>query len=321
MKLSIIIPVYNVEKYVERCILSCLNQNLSCSEYEIIVINDGSPDNSLKIINKLRLVYNNIRVFTQENQGLSVARNNGLKLAKGEYVWFVDSDDWIESNCISDIYHKCNEFNLDVLLFDANDWIKEVCFKRMTLTSFDEFPIDGRTYLLSNNIVFPVCFKVIKRDFLIDNNLFFMENIMHEDNEFIPRMFFFAKKVFRIDRNLYNVYNNPKSITRSANPKKSFDLIKVANSHASFIIDKIMEDRLKIVFYDYIGLAINSAFSNTKLMDSRNKVSFRLELKKSKDLFVLLKKSSSFKYRLEAQLYLISSNLFEVIYSIYLKFT
>lgn len=319
MKFSIIIPVYNVEKYIERCILSCTNQNLSSSEYEIIVINDGSPDNSLKIINELAQGCNNIKIFSQENQGLSVARNNGLKFAKGEYVWFVDSDDWIEPSCLLDLYDKCNEFNLDVLLFDANDWIGEVCTKRLTLTLFDKFPIDGKTYLLSDKIVFPVCFKIIKRDFLMQNNLFFMENIMHEDNEFIPRMFFFAKKVLRVDKNFYNVYNNPKSITRSANPKKSFDLIKVAKSHASFIRDKVMEERLKLEFYNYIGLAINSALNNTKLMDNSNKAFFYCELKKNKESFFLMKKSSSLKYRLEARLYLISSNLFQAIYSIYLK--
>ncbi|MDX6182205.1 glycosyltransferase [Flavobacterium sp. Fl-77] len=320
MKFSIIIPVYNVEKYVERCILSCVNQNLASTEYEIIVINDGSPDNSLEIINGLAKLYDNIKVFTQENQGLSVARNNGLKFAIGEYIWFVDSDDWIEPNCILDLYNKCKKFSLDVLLFDANDYFGEVCTKRMSLTSYDEFPIDGRTYLLSDKIVFPVCFKIMKRDFLIDNHLFFMENIMHEDNEFIPRMFFFATKVLRANTILYNVYNNPKSITRSINPKKSFDLIKVAKSHATFLIDKIRDDHLKIEFYDYLGLAINSALNNTKLMDNTNRAFFYLELKKNKDLFFLMKKSSSLKYRLEAQFYLISPNLFRAIYSIYLKY-
>ena len=95
MKLSIVIPVYNVEKYVSECLDSCLEQNVDITDYEIIIVNDGSTDNSANLIN-LYAKQSNIIIINQENLGLSAARNAGIKIAKGEYIWIVDSDDWIE---------------------------------------------------------------------------------------------------------------------------------------------------------------------------------------------------------------------------------
>lgn len=143
---------------------------------------------------------------------------------------------------------------------------------------------------------------------------------LHEDNEFIPRVLYFANKVLYLDKIFYNVYNNPKSITRSVNPKKSFDLIKVAQSHVDFMNGKVQEEDLKIQFCAYIGLAINSALDNAKLMDDANRTAFYLELKKNKDLFLFMKRSNNIKYKLEAQLYLISPNLFKMLHSVFLKF-
>lgn len=93
IKLTIIIPVYNVEKYVGRCIESCLKQDLSPKEYEILVVNDGSKDGSIDIVRRYARENENIRIIEQENAGLSAARNHGIKEARGEYLWFVDSDD------------------------------------------------------------------------------------------------------------------------------------------------------------------------------------------------------------------------------------
>ena len=103
MTLSIIIPVYKVEKYLRKCLDSCLHQNISKEDYEIICVNDGSPDNSAQILDEYAAKHPNIRVVTQTNQGLSMARNNGLAVAQGDYVWFIDSDDWIEENCLAGI--------------------------------------------------------------------------------------------------------------------------------------------------------------------------------------------------------------------------
>lgn len=104
MVFSIIIPVYNVERYLRQCLDSCLDQDIPKSEYEIIIVNDGSPDNSQVIINEYALLYDNICVINKSNGGLSTARNAGLSIAKGNFIWFVDSDDSIVSNSLKYIY-------------------------------------------------------------------------------------------------------------------------------------------------------------------------------------------------------------------------
>ena len=115
MKLSIIVPVYNVEPWLERCLRSLMEQDIPKDEYEIIVVNDGSPDNSLDIVIKLQKEAANIILIDQKNQGVSVARNNGIKKASGEYLLFIDSDDFVKKNSLSEILRQTQVNNLDVL--------------------------------------------------------------------------------------------------------------------------------------------------------------------------------------------------------------
>lgn len=103
--ISLIAPAYNVEKYIEACVHSCENQDLPRDSYEIIIVNDGSTDSTYSTIERLSGVYENIRIVTQKNQGCQLPCNNGFKLARGKYVWFIDSDDCISSNCLG----KCLE--------------------------------------------------------------------------------------------------------------------------------------------------------------------------------------------------------------------
>ena len=107
MILSIIVPVYNVEKYLERCIESLIHQDIEPSDYEIIMVNDGSTDHSGIIAEQLTSKYENIILFNQRNQGLSGARNSGLKLCRGKYVMFVDSDDFLEKNSLMYLITLC----------------------------------------------------------------------------------------------------------------------------------------------------------------------------------------------------------------------
>ena len=118
MLLSLILPVYNVEEYLGRCIESCLNQDLPKSEYEIIVVIDGSPDNSIDVAKRYQKKNKNIKIITRENGGLSAARNTGLQVASGDYVWFIDSDDAITENSLKGIYEEMTRHSLEVL------WLK-----------------------------------------------------------------------------------------------------------------------------------------------------------------------------------------------------
>lgn len=117
MKLSFIVPIYNLEEYIEECIISLINQDLPHSEYEILCINDGSTDSSLDILERLAKEHTNIIIINQENQGVSAARNNGIKNAKGEYIWFVDGDDLIARNCLKFLITFMDEKKLPLIRF------------------------------------------------------------------------------------------------------------------------------------------------------------------------------------------------------------
>ena len=107
MFLSIVIPAYNVEQYIARCLDSCLNQDIPSDDYEIIVINDGSTDDTLSIIKTYVTHNKNLKYISRENRGLSITRNEGLSKAQGTFIWFVDSDDWIAPNCLASIQKQC----------------------------------------------------------------------------------------------------------------------------------------------------------------------------------------------------------------------
>ena len=120
--LSIIIPVYNVEKYVRKTLESIFESALPKSELEVIVVNDGTKDNSMSIVNEFAAKFDNLRVINQENQGLSGARNTGLKAAHGKYVWFVDSDDWVESGILEHLVKRLRVSDDDVQMYKLREY-------------------------------------------------------------------------------------------------------------------------------------------------------------------------------------------------------
>mgnify|MGYP000597869244 CR=1 FL=1 len=118
VKLSIIIPVYNGEEYIDRCLQSCLRQDIPADSYEIIVVDDGSTDSSNVILSRYAMEHANVVVLTQSNKKQGAARNYGLSKAQGEYIWFVDSDDWIEANCLGRLLALCDDNGIEVLAID-----------------------------------------------------------------------------------------------------------------------------------------------------------------------------------------------------------
>ena len=128
MKLSIILPVYNVAKFIPDCLESLEMQDLSKEEYEIICVDDGSPDNSAEVVEEYQKKYSNIRLIRQPNGGVCVARNNGLKAAQGEYVWFIDPDDYIQANCLGYILGKMDEAKADLIVFEYDEVPEESVF-------------------------------------------------------------------------------------------------------------------------------------------------------------------------------------------------
>lgn len=296
MKLSIIIPVYNVEKYVEKCIRSCIEQNISFEIYEIIIVNDGSTDESLRIIKSFYKEIPNIKLINQRNCGLSVARNVGLGLARGEYVWFVDSDDWILPCCLETLIN--NLIDLDVLALNylkVSEGMDEVI---LVPDSSCETGID----LLCKGFHQPAQFYVYNRCFLMRHSLTFVPGLLHEDFEFTPRMLFFAKSLRVYTKPVYCFFQRPNSIMSSTNPKKGFDLLIVAKNIELFRAGLLRID-LDKVFYDLVSLAINNAMANAISMPLVDRKRFSTELYGKRYLFKCLRNSTHLKYRIEGWLF------------------
>lgn len=234
MFLSIIVPSYNVGPYVEDCLKSCVSQNYPQSEYEIIVINDGSKDNTLEVVNQFvaSQQVENIRVVSQENYGLSATRNRGITLAQGDYVWFVDSDDWIAEHSIPEIaqiVQRCHQPEVVVLnAILRKDGTDQVIDRGLAQTEGD-----GQ-YVYFNSYIFPYSgapFYVYNRKFLLDNNLTFKEGIYFEDCLFTPIILSRAKRCVYYSTPAYIYRLRESSITTSSiSEKKLYDSITVAES-------------------------------------------------------------------------------------------
>lgn len=317
MQLSIVIPAYNVEKYLEQCIKSCLSQNINKQEYEIIIINDGSKDGTLNLIKKLNDEHSNISYYSQENSGLSATRNKGITVAKGKYIWFVDSDDWIETNSLKDILVLCEVNNLDVIGFSAANIIKNKSLKRFSFSNREGYISTGRDFLKMKLHAVCAPFSIFKKEFLINNKLCFVEGIFHEDAEFTPRAYYKANTVMYVDKVMYYVRQTPNSITRSTNPKKSYDYLTVAASLDLFVKD--VDVKYKVLFYDLISLYINNSLANIKQMSTKELYSFNKKLFENSYLINNMLKSSHLKYRIEGILFKLFNNKYVQVYQIVQK--
>lgn len=312
MILSLIIPVYNVEKYISRCLLSCVNQDISKDDYEIIIINDGSTDKSIKIIE--RIIYNsiNISLITQVNKGLSEARNAGLELAKGDYIWFIDSDDWIKENCLSQLCQSLS--NIDIL---ALGYIESYENESLNKNHLLDVNVNSGKELFMCNFFQNAQFYIYRKDFLIDNSLRFFPGIYHEDFEFTPKMLYYAEKVKVYKTPVYYFFKRPNSITTSFNPKRAFDLIKVASSLNEF--HSFVDDPFKVKLSNLIGLAINNSLYIASNKDFKMHKDFNSTFFKVRRIFKHLIFGNINKYRFEGLLFYCFPNKYILIYKLMRK--
>lgn len=212
-KISIIVPVYNTGKYLYKCINSILAQTLE--DFELIIINDGSVDNSCDICDEYAKTDSRVKVIHKKNEGVSIARNVGIEMATGEYIGFIDSDDWIEPDMYCDMYSFAKKYDVDIVMCD-------------TVSKFDDAPdIPDTIVELNNDIILKkndispellkvmagsACRCIYKSDLIFNNNILFPINIpISEDRVFNIYAFGYAKKVYYVKKPYYNRFIRPGS--------------------------------------------------------------------------------------------------------------
>jgi glycosyltransferase involved in cell wall biosynthesis len=218
MKLSIIVPVYNVAPYLRKCVDSLLAQDIS--DYEIILVDDGSPDECPQICDEYSTKYSNIKVVHQVNAGLSAARNSGVSIAEGDYILFVDSDDYLQPNTLGTLLEQAEGDDLDVLRFRYQNvresgevFVPHEGMKR-DYNNYSSEPTDGLTFL--NDRMWVQCYVVqflVRREIVLQEQ--FTPGIYFEDTDWTPRMLLRTKRVASTDLVVYNYLWREGSITLS----------------------------------------------------------------------------------------------------------
>ena len=240
MKFSVIIPVYNVESYLQASLDSVLNQTFE--DWEAICVNDGSTDNSAAILEEYGQKDSRFKIINLPNGGLSAARNTGVKAAAGDYVLFLDSDDWLESNALERVSESLT--NEDMLCFSGRRFFeKEGRYHEADQLKPQEYTTGMDYYnenaLAARDFAFVcVVLRAYKREFLLSHDLWFKEGIFHEDSLFTPFACYYAEKLKVINDCLYDYRVRANSITTTGNVKRLRDLLGTANTLAAFFLPK-----------------------------------------------------------------------------------
>ena len=244
MKISVIIPVYNVEEYIEQCVESVVNQTLK--EIEIIIVNDGTQDNSMKKIERF-LLDDRIIVINKENRGISSARNCGLKIAKGEYIAFVDSDDFIDEMMLEKLYE--NSENKDIVISNVIEYNNVTGEKKQREIKNEIKKYNKGSYFWKYS-GFEIWNKIYKRSFLMENNIKFIEGIVLEDVPFNFYSLFLTNKVKYVDK-AYYYYR----IKRENSILNTLNNEKILNAY----------NKINIKLHNFSEIDLNGVFSKLRV--------------------------------------------------------
>lgn len=308
MFFSIIVPIYNVEMYLRKCIDSIVKQNFK--DYEVLLIDDCSTDGSLNIAESY-LKYEFIHIIKKEkNTGLSDTRNIGMRVALGEYILFIDSDDYIEQGCLKKLQEIVIEREYPDIVYTG--FIEERDFKQYKIYGYaskkNKF-YDGITFLKSElrkrTLFAPVWFGIYKKEFLISNNLYFKEGIFHEDELWTPQVVYYAKKIYTSDLIFYHYLRHGNSITKAKDKTKNgIDLINSCKElEKLFSAEK--DPELLILMRNHIAMLYMKAMCRGKL--------YRKEYANIIDKKYPIKHTFFIYDRLKSLLFLISLRLYYVI--------
>lgn len=197
IELSIIIPVFNDEKHIERCIRSVLEQDICANRYEVIVVNDGSYDGTQSIVKRIQGGKKNLTLINTENQKLGAARNTGLKYAIGKFILYVDSDDYLRSNVLGRLLDEVENNNLDILFADyynQEDASEEIT-KNLSYEGNNSIIQSGIDFIKTNEIYWVAWLCVYRKNFLVENKIAYREGVLFEDVDASIKSVFFAKLI------------------------------------------------------------------------------------------------------------------------------
>ena len=304
MLFSVIVPIYKVEEYLDRCVESLVGQTYS--DIEIILVDDGSPDKCPEMCDFWAVKDSRIRVIHKENGGLSDARNAGLAAATGDYVAFVDSDDYIDTSAFAAFAEYAHE-KTDILVGDL-----EVIGGENYSKHAEELlgkAVSGEEYLKISIAKYrdpaPSCLNLYRREFLLENALEFKVGILHEDEQFMPRVFLAAKNVIYTGINFYRYIIREDSITTKKDKRKNSEHIYMICDELEKIYEPILDKRLKNLLRDRLALLCLTVYYFNGLY------------KYGKDYLrkgFILRNSKRLKTRILAIIYTISPGLFCAMY-------
>lgn len=301
MKISIIIPLYNLEKLIGKCIQSTLDQDLAPEEYEVLVVNDGSTDESLAAAEKAAHGHSNVRIFNKQNEGLSKTRNYGTDRAQGQYVMYLDADDYLSPNVLGRIAQTMDREQLDMLSFDLTAvdelgvkiplWSDGVAARNgLSLQS-------GKDFLRRGRFLQMVYTYAYSREFLNRHQLR-MKPIWHEDEEFTPRALYFAQRIQYTPLPVYNYMQRRDSFMQNYKPENYFEVVKGMKSLSDFA-DGIepADPEGAILFREHIGLLIFRICKRSVVTRAGNTQQI-IERSRQAGLFPLLFHKPGFRHKL-----------------------
>lgn len=265
--ISIIVPTYNARNYLSRCIDSLINQTFS--HFEIIIVDDGSTDSSLEILNKYQSRFSHIKVLHQKNSGQSVARNNGLKVASGNYIMFVDSDDWVELDICEKLYNLIIEGDSDIAICGINNYFTDKPVEEANLRLF------YKNKFLPNFIVTPVA-KLYKSSYWFNNKFRFHEGIFYEDFDLLPRVLFLTDKIKFLDMPLYNYERRNQNSTTNIRKKSDYVFLIMDRLYSFYQKQKSNRD-FEIFYLQYMF----NLFYTYNIPENRDKIKKLLSSKRS----------------------------------------
>lgn len=279
-KFSLIIPVYNTEDYISKCLDSCINQDIAENDYEIIVIDDGSTDDSLEIIKEYQQKISNIILLQKKNGGVSSARNYGIRESKGDYLIFIDSDDTIKENSLKSILFELEKRPNELLIMNSKLYKSGVF-----ISSAYKFPeklanktLTGIELFKNNYLRGSVCGVVFERKFIIRNNLFFEEKIkIGEDSFFMTLSFLYSDNIDYFDLDFYKVNLREKSASRIWDYEKVKHLLQSLGVVQDFIKkNNLNNDQLNMLYIQAYSIISNAIYFYTYL----NKLNKYFEIKR-----------------------------------------